>query len=435
MGENILKLIYYIFYTLELLLVGEAIFHNRVRGKLRYATVIVLYLLIIVSTMLLLGNVNFLLKLALNIIVYVSLFQGKILSRLASFFGVYFFTGTAESIVNGIAFLLLHQPLERLGISTLSVSVRLILDITSATLVLLIITRKGIQKFISYFLSLKWFQYAAIIMIAFSGALVMLISEVVLDYIDNKKVGEIFHFSIIILLGTTFVGIIWFVSTVYAKEYYLKQNQLKEEIIHMQQQYYQNIYENDREMRKFRHDIHSHLGCLQLLMSEGKIEQAIRHLETVENNFEKIKVYKYHTGNEILDVIINQKCMEAKKKNINIIVEGKLNTADFIDAYDLCTIFANALNNGMEAYNRIQNKEKVIHVSILEHERTILFRFDNFATDEMYEALKQNRSTKEDNQNHGFGAENIRMAVEKNGGDLEYHYNNENLILEIYFEM
>ena len=89
----------------------------------------------------------------------------------------------------------------------------------------------------------------------------------------------------------------------------------------------------------------------------------------------------------------------------------------------------------MEAYNRIQNKEKVIHVSILEHERTILFRFVNFATDEMYEALKQNRSTKEDNQNHGFGAENIRMAVEKNGGDLEYHYNNENLILEIYFEM
>ena len=140
MGENILKLIYYIFYTSELFLVGEAIFHNRVRGKLRYAIVIVLYLLIIVSTMLLLGNVNFLIKLVLNILVYISLFQGKILSRLASFLGVYFFTGTAESIVNGIGSFLLYQPLKRLGISTLSVSFRLILAISSAILVLLIIT-------------------------------------------------------------------------------------------------------------------------------------------------------------------------------------------------------------------------------------------------------------------------------------------------------
>ncbi|MBQ6888165.1 MAG: sensor histidine kinase [Lachnospiraceae bacterium] len=305
----------------------------------------------------------------------------------------------------------------------------------TTVLILVIITRRPIQNFIGYFQVLKWFQYVAIIMIALSGTLVMAISEVVLEYIDNKEVGNVLHTATLLLLVTTFVGIVWFISSVYGKEYYLKQNQLKEEIIISQHKYYNSIYENDREMRKFRHDIRSQLGCLQLLLAEGKTDEAIKHLSLVENNFKQIDTHKYHTGNEILDVIINQKCSEAKKRDIDIRVEGRLTASEFIDAYDMCTIFANALNNGMEACDRIQDTGKIILVSILEHGNTILFQFANPATTEMYETVKKGKTIKEDSQNHGFGMENIRMAVEKNGGELQYQYNDGKITLEIFFEV
>lgn len=435
MANQVLKLVYYIIYSLELLVVEEAIFHNRVKSRKCYAVVGGVYLLIMVPTILFTERPSYLIILILNISLYVLLFQGKLWSQVVHFLGVYMFTGMVESMVSGIGIFLLQQSLNNLEISLVSGGVRLLFAVISAVFVFVVVTSEWTQKFIKYFRALKWFQYAAIIMIVLSGTLLMAMSEVILEFIDNKEVGAVLHIVIIFLLGTTFVGIIWFVSNVYGKEYYLKQNQLKEEIIRTQQQYYQNIYENDREMRKFRHDIYSQLGCLQLLLLENKNEQALKHLEMIEGDFKRLSVYKYHTGNEILDVIINQKYLEAKKRGIHICVEGRLNRTDFMDSYNLCTIFVNAINNGVEACESMEVVEKVINVSIVEHGNTVFFQFINPATREMYEAVKQNKTTKEDVQNHGLGVENIRMAVELNRGEMEYRYSDERLILEICFEV
>ncbi len=433
--NTILKLIQYIIYSVEFFLAGEAIFHNRVKEWIKYIVVIMIYLSIIVPSMLITGSVNFFVKLALNIWIYILLFQGTLSSRLVHFLGVYIFTGMVEGVVSGIGTLILYKPFNNLGVSMVSYGIQLIVAIISAVLTLVITTRAWAKKVVSYFQTLRWFQNVIIIIMVLSGTLVLVISEVLLEYIENKEVGFILHTANLVLVITILIGIIWIVSSVYGKEYYLKQNHLKEEIIFTQQKYYQNIYENDREMRKFRHDIYSQLGCMRLLMAEGKTEQAIQYLDTIDNSFSKIAVNKYHTGSEILDVILNQKCLEANQKEIDIKVEGKLERADSIDAYDLCMIFANALNNGMEACEILSDREKVIKVSLLEHGNTTYFQFVNPATTKMYEMARQNKTAKGDRENHGFGIENIRMAVEKYGGKMEYRYKDEKLTLEIYFEV
>ena len=81
----------------------------------------------------------------------------------------------------------------------------------------------------------------------------------------------------------------------------------------------------------------------------------------------------------------------------------------------------------------MKDKEKAIEVSIVENGGTIFFQFANPATLTMYEAAKEHRTLKEDNEKHGFGVENIWMAVEKYGGALEYRFEEEKLILEIFF--
>ena len=113
-------------------------------------------------------------------------------------------------------------------------------------------------------------------------------------------------------MAAAFIGVILLVINVYGKDYYRKQNKIKEEIIHVQQMYFQSIYDNDREMKKFRHDISSQLRFLGLLLADGKIDEALEHLQITGSHFEELGVPKYHTGNKILDVIINQKTQEAK---------------------------------------------------------------------------------------------------------------------------
>ncbi|MDE6620647.1 MAG: GHKL domain-containing protein, partial [Lachnospiraceae bacterium] len=262
------------------------------------------------------------------------------------------------------------------------------------------------------------------------------ISEVLLEYIDNSsKIGIILFVTVAVLLGTTFVGIFYFAFSIYSRNYYLKQSQLKEEIIDSQQKYYQKIYESDRELRKFRHDIRSQLGCLQLLLADGNTKQALEYLEKTGNHFEKLTLREFHTGSEILDVIIGQKYLESKKKGIRIIVEGKMSRTEMIDIYDLCVLFSNALDNSIEACERLQDREKVITVSIVNHRKVMFFQFMNPATLEMYEILKQGRTSKKDSQKHGFGVENMQTIVNRNGGEMKYIWKDETLILEIYFEL
>ncbi len=105
-----------------------------------------------------------------------------------------------------------------------------------------------------------------------------------------------------------------------------------------------------------------------------------------------------------------------------------------MDTYDLCALFSNMLDNGIEACEAVPAEDAVITVSILTHRNTILFQFTNPATAEMYEALKNGKTTKTDRQNHGFGMENIRRVLLENGGETDYLFRDGTLITDMYFE-
>lgn len=421
-------------FSLEHFFVINGIFRNRVREKGKYIVIIGIYLLIMVPVVLLWKNIGSFISVVLNVAIAVFLFEGKLSTRLLHSCEVYVFTTIAEAIVTGIVFFFLQKFIRSTGIEVLLSVENLITAVITIGIVLVLSTKKRVQVLFDYIQVLRWYQYAAIICISLGGSMLVTISSMVLVTIDKQTAGNILHITSMLLIGVVVIAIVCFVSAVYGKDYYLKQNRLKEELLYTQQQYYHNMYENDREMRKFRHDIHSQLGCLHLLLSEGKAKQALEYLEEVESRYKKIVVYKYHTGNEILDFVINQKCLEAKKREVDIAFEGSSNKVDFINPYDLCTIFSNALQNGIEACDNVDNKERRVSVSIMEHGNTVFLYFKNPATEEMYKAVCGKNTTKADNRNHGFGVENIRIAAERNGGEVSYQYKEDKLVLEIFFE-
>lgn len=116
MTDQICRIVYYIVYAVEIFLVGEAIFQDRVREKSRYAAMVVMYVGVIIPTVLYVED-HFWIEIGLNIAIYICLFQGKIVRRLARFLGVYIFTNILESMICGVGMALLQPVLRQLDIN------------------------------------------------------------------------------------------------------------------------------------------------------------------------------------------------------------------------------------------------------------------------------------------------------------------------------
>ena len=61
----------------------------------------------------------------------------------------------------------------------------------------------------------------------------------------------------------------------------------------------------------------------------------------------KIETY-IDTGNKFLDIILNDKYKKALKYNISIDIDANLKLTNWIDDFDLCTLFGNLLDNAIE---------------------------------------------------------------------------------------
>ena len=82
----------------------------------------------------------------------------------------------------------------------------------------------------------------------------------------------------------------------------------------------------------------------------------------------------------------------------------------FVDAIDICIIFGNALDNCIEACDKIENGPKKISVSIIYEDESLICKIVNTAIKSNSRFL---HTTKSDNINHGFGIGNIESALEK----------------------
>ena len=134
-------------------------------------------------------------------------------------------------------------------------------------------------------------------------------------------------------------------------------------------------------------------------------------------------------NNSIVDAIINKFYTEAIAKGIKLHVKGKLPVICNIDAYDLCTVFSNVLNNAFEVVDKIENKDIFLECRYTDEEIIIIEKnmFENkgqFKDNELY-------TIKEDKDRHGFGIDNIKDAVKRNCGIVDIEIDKEQFCISL----
>lgn len=205
-----------------------------------------------------------------------------------------------------------------------------------------------------------------------------------------------------------------------AGAYYRDMKDYQEEYLQAQLSYFQQYKENQEETRRFRHDLNNHLLCLSEMMQEGKREEAESYVNSLIKQ-EKALSPEVVTGDEMLDCMISSKLGRMGKEGISFHLEGILEGGLGLSPMDTCCIFANAMDNAIEACKKIpEGGRREIDITLKKTEQFFCIEIGNTVSEnqDMEKLLSsQGNFTSKKNRNlHGYGIYNMRRTVEKYGG-------------------
>ena len=170
------------------------------------------------------------------------------------------------------------------------------------------------------------------------------------------------------------------------------------------------------------HDHHHHHHADEVFTSWGRETAKKYTKELLETSYQQAQ--NCHSGNEIIDSIINCKMNEATNQNIEFNHKILLNTKLNISFVDICAILANQIDNALEACAKISiDKERSVKVQIWQKESFVFFKVINTVDKNPFDSLNNLKSTKDNSDTmHGLGIKNIRETAAKYDGFLKNNY-------------
>lgn len=183
---------------------------------------------------------------------------------------------------------------------------------------------------------------------------------------------------------------------------------------HEQKVYITEAQARYEQTKSFRHDIKNHLSVLDGLLRGGKLEEGREYLKKLETVSEALS-FPYQTGNPVVDILLGEKLGLAKE--IEAEVSLVLPKPCGIDDFDLCVLFANALDNAIAAC-RANDRAKAIRIGGKRQGDFYMLTFENTCSDEPMPPA-------------GTGLSNIKAVAEKYHGAMMTEKNGQQFYLSV----
>ena len=163
--------------------------------------------------------------------------------------------------------------------------------------------------------------------------------------------------------------------------------------------------EMDQEVRRMYHDLKHQLSAMNLPeVSEQLMQNA---------GFEQMT----SSGNPLLDALLHQKAERARSLQAALDLFVEQNDYSFIESMDLCSIFGNALDNALEACEKVTDPEKRwIRVKSAVIGGIWTLKVENACEGKAAQREGEYVTSKKDARSHGIGIGSIRFCAGKYGG-------------------
>ena len=198
-----------------------------------------------------------------------------------------------------------------------------------------------------------------------------------------------------------------------------EQTALNERCIREQTTQYHFLYEKQKELRAFRHDINGHFIVLGRLIDQGNLPALKEYMAKLQNIHKD--AFFICSDNIIGDAIFNAYYGRGKKDGVDIEVVGKFDEKLTMAETDLCIVLTNVVSNAYEAAMKC-NGEKSVRIEIGQNKNLTFLTVINTAPEkpEIIDGLMQ--TTKEDKELHGMGITNIIHTLKSYDGTIHWAY-------------
>lgn len=251
-----------------------------------------------------------------------------------------------------------------------------------------------------------WFLF---ILLLTSATITTFLILGMLSELDDTDYNIMVMISCIGLFGGTFLALYLYARSQQQNQIIRYQEQAEQQM-RSQIKHMDELVLKQNELRALRHDMNGHLIALKRYFDTRDYESGSHYIETLGEQFQQTTPF-LNTGNNALDAILSAKHSLAESKGIALHTSITIQKDLPIAPEDCSVIFGNALDNAIEACDRLpEDSEKLIEIFLQQDATSINCKITNTAppNDE-----KNFATSKADKANHGFGMKNIKEALEK----------------------
>lgn len=239
------------------------------------------------------------------------------------------------------------------------------------------------------------------------------------DLLELNIQGASIKYLVLVIYVTVFlliISVVGFVLRGNKKAYYEGIAKINEHYLEQELQHFEAYKLTQREVRRMQHDMKHHVISLKHLCKQGNPEEILEYLNEMGENLESGDM-EINCGHVLASSICTHKASVAAQKGIRLEVCGSIPEQIALLPVDLCTILSNALDNCIEAVEKLDVTNRWIRVELSVQGEILCFRFVN-PMKEGNDMVKSGVTTKADTINHGFGLLNIKYTVEKYKGQM-----------------
>ncbi len=187
-------------------------------------------------------------------------------------------------------------------------------------------------------------------------------------------------------------------------------------------EYYELLQEQNENQRILVHDIKDHLQSIEALNAQGeraKIDEYIKSLYEAANLKSVVRV----SENELLNVVVLRYRKECEAQGIPFHVDIRRSSMDFLDDYEITSLFANLLDNAMEAVHGVEGAFIDLNVDRKEGTAFSVIHIINTCAEDPFEGEKTRIPfSRKKEPGHGYGLKSVEKVVQKHDGNMNLYF-------------
>ncbi len=233
------------------------------------------------------------------------------------------------------------------------------------------------------------------------------------------------------------IALLSFIGLLIAVSVLAKQQKLNQQLMFadMNQSYYESMEQQHFEIRRLKHDMANHLQILLALQNEKRTE----YIQTLAENTAVTQTL-YYCGDSTINAVLSVK--ESLMSRYHIEMQWNIDIPSELpfDKTDVCALFANALDNAVEACMKLDEKDRKITLESKTQKGLFCLRITN-PTASIQDSNLFNSSeyqdfpstSKQDKTKHGLGLKSMHEIVTRHHGSLSWK--TESGIFELFLYM